>query len=558
MAKDPSMKKAEKEARQCAKEASLPLKKSLHQDESFSFTDQDLLPAADQGRKFDASVADQHFTKSASQLPSSELANFLNTTKKPEPLEEREAFLLPSQEILAHSCAKVDHPSVETKVLPSEEHLEICRESGIYQMALSQTLSVKVTPTLKETIRRCQGHPLVKTYHTSPQAQQHRDALKKRLKNHSEVASYEVHREGQQVVASWKHHDNASSCDHFTTEEKVIQSGQEEEMWAFDDPVMASLIESNPDSRLLYTQVIQGPETRMIQGMPVTREVWTRRLHFSIAPPSDSPCAKLRAQGGVLVQKKCLQSNLLGECDLWEKVYDLGKKGPSVLTKALFKDEKIGGLDQDFETLQENSTDFGQALSTLAVFVDLENHLEHQGGDFKDSLQIFKGEKFKCQKSFLAGDVFDCCKEMDGLALEIKLAKCSTHEQCLAQNRSQGKCHFIGSQKAKLGTVSEQVYCCFPSKLARVIHEEGRKQLGIKWGSVEKPKCRGLRLEELQKIDFSQVDFSEVVAGLPIDKRAFEQKIQNSIAPLQGKVQEQIQRKKSLFNKNQSAESFEK
>ncbi|MEW6376495.1 MAG: conjugal transfer protein TraN [Thermodesulfobacteriota bacterium] len=74
-------------------------------------------------------------------------------------------------------------------------------------------------------------------------------------------------------------------------------------------------------------------------------------------------------------------------------------------------------------------------------------------------------------------------------------------------------CHYIGSRCSKkiLGICIKRnkVYCCFNSILARLIHEQGRPQIGIGWGSTSAPNCRGLTPEELASIDFSRVDLRE-------------------------------------------------
>ncbi|MCI0458861.1 MAG: conjugal transfer protein TraN, partial [Gemmataceae bacterium] len=57
-------------------------------------------------------------------------------------------------------------------------------------------------------------------------------------------------------------------------------------------------------------------------------------------------------------------------------------------------------------------------------------------------------------------------------------------------------------------------HCCFHTLLARIIQEQGRAQLGIGWGTAEHPNCRGLTVEELQAIDFTQMDMSEYIADL--------------------------------------------
>jgi hypothetical protein len=52
-------------------------------------------------------------------------------------------------------------------------------------------------------------------------------------------------------------------------------------------------------------------------------------------------------------------------------------------------------------------------------------------------------------------------------------------------------------------------YCCFGSLLNKVIQVEGRKQLGINFGSGKNTDCRGLTLAEIMRLDFDKMDFSE-------------------------------------------------
>ncbi len=78
------------------------------------------------------------------------------------------------------------------------------------------------------------------------------------------------------------------------------------------------------------------------------------------------------------------------------------------------------------------------------------------------------------------------------------------------------KWEFVGCvQKSKS-------YCCFNSKMARIIHQQGRSQLNTigGFGSPENPDCRGLTPEEFQSIDFSKIDFSEYYGDLVPDTQA--------------------------------------
>ena len=80
-------------------------------------------------------------------------------------------------------------------------------------------------------------------------------------------------------------------------------------------------------------------------------------------------------------------------------------------------------------------------------------------------------------------------------------------------------CHYVGDYCQKkwplVGCVQKaKSYCCFNSKMARIIHEQGRPQLQSfqpngAWGVPEAPNCRGFTPDEFQALDFSRIDLSE-------------------------------------------------
>lgn len=87
----------------------------------------------------------------------------------------------------------------------------------------------------------------------------------------------------------------------------------------------------------------------------------------------------------------------------------------------------------------------------------------------------------------------------------------------------------MGSKKENLNTQTTQVFCCFPTKLARILHEQGRDQMKIKWGIAEDPECRGFSLGELQQIDFTKIDLSDAFDEISIDKEALLNKVRSTI-----------------------------
>jgi len=86
-------------------------------------------------------------------------------------------------------------------------------------------------------------------------------------------------------------------------------------------------------------------------------------------------------------------------------------------------------------------------------------------------------------------------------------------------------CHFVGHNCTDrwLGSCvqEEKVYCCFNTKIGRIVHQQGRLQLksfvenptGV-WGAVDAPNCRGFIPEEFQALDFSRIDLSEYYADV--------------------------------------------
>ena len=109
------------------------------------------------------------------------------------------------------------------------------------------------------------------------------------------------------------------------------------------------------------------------------------------------------------------------------------------------------------------------------------------------------------------------------LALSFFGGGCDEQDILTSTYKESGYCHYVGSKCIKklplVGCVQKaKVYCCFNSKLARIIHEQGRPQLanfqGNLWGSAKHPICRGFTPEEFQALDFSKMDLSEYYADI--------------------------------------------
>ena len=297
--------------------------------------------------------------------------------------------------------------------------------------------------------------------------------------------------------------------------------------------------------------------------------VCTNREHDyrCVGPLTEGPgCARLRSDGCHQTGSRCVMRQGehpelpdppgadLGACLIRENVYDCPKSVRLCRKKTVAYEcggeIRCASGDDCFDTSTEQSADFPRAAARMAMLSDMERCLAttEDGGsspggygpievdaaagtaagpiDCADpsggEVTIFKGKRYRCDLN-LAGFVQNCCRKK---GLFSGSCPASTKE-LRARRDGAGACHYVGIHKKKaLGITlrKRKVYCCFNSRMARVVHEQARGQLIEKglwptaknggWGGAKNPLCGGMTAEQLQEIDFDSVDFSEVYADL--------------------------------------------
>ncbi len=111
------------------------------------------------------------------------------------------------------------------------------------------------------------------------------------------------------------------------------------------------------------------------------------------------------------------------------------------------------------------------------------------------------------------------------MQLLSELLSCEQSEQLLAMHRDANLCFHVGSFCSEripiLHTCIEQTesYCCFNSRLARIINEQGRGQIGKSWGTGKNPDCSGFTPEQFEQLDFSRIDMSEFIQEITASVR---------------------------------------
>lgn len=259
---------------------------------------------------------------------------------------------------------------------------------------------------------------------------------------------------------------------------------------------------------------LEGPGSRVVsQGqdtMTVHRDWWKRRLTYICRYPSKNDCDPYRARGCEQTASRC-KTWVDGRCLNYQQTFRCQKRRINPDSVTIAGEGVPFCLDGNCDDHSwAPNQDFADAMAKLSVFKEM-------GKDQKDAA-VFKGMGQKCSK-VLAG-FKDCCKKK-GWGRKVGLSQgCTEGEKDLSQKRAQNLCVYVGTYCAERDDVTKvclrkkSSYCCFTTKLARLVQEQGRAQLGLGFGSAEHPDCRPLRVDELQQLDFSQLNFAELYAEI--------------------------------------------
>lgn len=260
---------------------------------------------------------------------------------------------------------------------------------------------------------------------------------------------------------------------------------------------------SNTACRKTGTECTQPGGTRLINGVPTTASCWeeTDTYVCETTGPEESNCKP--AAGCELLRKECLEDGDPAQCRTFENVYQCKTQTVVEETSNTCQTRVCVGqfcVGQD----DAGSTDMPDALASLLA-------MKMAGEEYAKNLTIFKGQPMRCRKAVLG--FRNCCKD-SGWGVDIGLTQCSVEEETLMARQEAKATHYVGtycSQKSFLGVCLEKAmrYCSFEGALPRIVHEHGRPQIGRDWGTPKEANCEGFTVEEFERLDLSDADFSD-------------------------------------------------
>lgn len=278
------------------------------------------------------------------------------------------------------------------------------------------------------------------------------------------------------------------------------------------------------------SRCIEPGSTKMVDGISLNADCWAEERIYRFKSTIQDTCKSLLEKGCVQISSKCLayEGN---DCIRWGQTFECST-GTRRLGKVVFSGTSPFCLDGDCVSQEwAPNADMADSLSKLAIFQQIQKDVDGE------SKLIFNGKKKRCSRT--AANFKDCCTTK-GWGMDVGLASCKQKEKELAEDRKRHRCIRIGTycakQEAGICLQKKTTFCCYASRLAKIINEQGKRKLRIGFGTPKHPNCVGLTLDQLIQLDFSQIDLSEL----------FEDLMANLKIPSAKKINEEIQ--KSMDN----------
>lgn len=348
----------------------------------------------------------------------------------------------------------------------------------------------------------------------------------------SRIQDYEIHNASSMVESNGIYTILTSEQALQLTLQHDTYEGEEIDEWLSNCQVPEQMVEEGL-CQYGSRELTQGPETRQLNGHPIFKDEWQYKQIYHCKMIKDE-CSALKALGCFQNDSKCLEKRK-NKCWIYQQSYQC----PS---GTLHDDpKKESGLSTFCLTghchpiTYEANHQMLEVISRLQVLKEIQDDIRtQQNGNF----EIFKGKSYQCSRNCV--NFKDCCGGSKGWGVSLKLAGCREEEKQLAKMREADLCHLVGtycSKKILKKCVSKKsVFCCFGTKLARLIHEQGRPQLGLGWGEAKQPCCRGVKVAELSQMDLSKMDLRELFSDVMKPYR------EPNITALQEKTSEKVNR----------------
>ena len=284
---------------------------------------------------------------------------------------------------------------------------------------------------------------------------------------------------------------------------------------------------SYPCSEAAKTCVSSG--TKIVDGFAVTKDCWEWSYIKTCNYPSKDDCKNFYHCYAVATHA-CLLKDSLGNCVNLYREFSCKSWDPITIENKTIRQDLVEKDGQeglickgmpciDGHCVDKSYMTNGEMMDSISKLYAVSSMNPDKLGNFN----LFQGYCDHCSKKAMS--YTNCCAiDPKGWGKNFG-AKCTKDENDLMDKRSKKLCEFaVKENKQTMGvtTVVKHHYCCFGSLLDKVIQVEGRKQLfpdkpvDQLFSNNGRVDCRGFTLEEIQKIDWDKVDFTEFIEDFKV------------------------------------------
>lgn len=250
--------------------------------------------------------------------------------------------------------------------------------------------------------------------------------------------------------------------------------------------------------------------TQTFDGVPVYQSCWRTQQNYACGPPVDHSCDALLNQGCSMSGNACTQT-FNNVCIQYQDIMSCPKKD-CVNNDVVCGTHSFCMDGSCYQPKSSSNQNFGKDEAQMAAVTGAASSVSNN----QQSLKAFSGNGMNCSLAPIG--FLNCCAN-HGWGKDIGLGNCTQEEKTLGRDRENGYAIYVGkycSDKVLGICLSHRKsFCVFSGLLAKDVQDQGRHgQLNIGFGSAKNPDCSGLTVNQLQQINFSRIDFSNLEASL--------------------------------------------